>query len=167
MDMLGISEDLRRIHRLSDYKTKRGMSKPELWKRLLTAQIQQELIDSGASLEEFDGFLLKPQSATPSPPNELLVGGVTPTLERRRITYAQMIVCGPSSQSEAAKGALHSVIDKLYFNLSEPTDYHDDYSGFEMQCGQFLRHMMEISRDTEAYKRVSRETGIKIYRVLP
>jgi hypothetical protein len=166
MDQLGISENLRGKHRLSDYKTKREMKKPELWKHLLSAQIEQELIDSGASLEEFDGFLLKPQLAIQSSPNALLVRGVNPTLDKRRITYAQIIVCGPSSQSEVAKGALHSVINKLYFNLSEPEDY-GDYHGFEAECKQFLQYIMEISQDKEAYKDIGRRTGISIHRVLP
>lgn len=166
MDQLGITEELRAKHQLLDYRGKNKMRKTELWKQLLAAQVEQELINAGYDAEGFDGFMLKPQAAIEDPAYILLGRGVRPNYERRRVTYAQIVIACPPVQSDVAKNALHSVIDNLYFNLSEPTDY-DDYHGFETQCRQFLRYIMEISQDKEAYKRVSRETGIRICRILP
>ena len=166
MDQLGISENLRRKHQLVDNKAKRRSGKAELWRHLLAAQLEQELMNSGSAIEEFDGFLLKPQSATPNSSYPLLFKGVTPTLDRRRITYAQTAIFCPPAQSEAAKGALRSLVDKLYFNPSVPEDYHD-YAGFETECRQLLRYVLEVSQDKEAYEDITCQTGIKIFRILP
>lgn len=166
MDELGISEELRAKHQLLNYRARKKMGKAKLWCSLLAAQVEQELINVGEAPEEFDGFLLKPQSAIPNSPNNLLVKGVTPTNDRRRITYAQITLLCQPSQSKAAKASLRSVIDNLDFNLSEPIDY-DDYRGFEKQCRQFLRYMIEMSRDKEAYRKVSQQTGITFYKILP
>jgi hypothetical protein len=167
MDKLGMSENLRRKHQLIDYKIKRRLGKIELWRRLLAAQLEQELINSGSIIEEFDGFLLKPQSATPNSSYPLLFKGVTPTMDRRRkITYAQTVILCPPAQAGAAEGALRSLVDKLYFNPSVPEDYHD-YAGFETECRQFLRYVLEVSQDKEAYEDITCQTGIKIYRILP
>lgn len=166
MDRLGIAEQLRVKHDLSDYRVRKRMSKAELWKHLLAAQVEQELTNAGVMPENFDGFLLKPQIGIPDSSKALLVQGVTPTLERRRITYAQTVIFSSPDQSKVSKYALRSAIDKLDFNISEPIDY-DDYSGFEKQSRQFLHYLIEIIQDNQAHQRIRNDTGITSYRIVP
>lgn len=166
MDELGISERPRIRCRLNDYKAKLRMNKKELWTRLLSAQLEQEILNTGVYPEQFDGFLLKPQGATGKLGTTFIVDGVDPTHQKKRITYAQTILICPSQYSDNARNALQRAMDKLYFDVSTPSDYYY-YKGLERECCKFLRSMMEGCRGNEAYKQVSMRTGIQIYRIIP
>ena len=86
MDELGIADEIRIKHNLMNYRVKDNMCKTDLWKHLLSAQLEQELVDAGVDPDEFDGFLLKPQSARADSSYAALARGVRPSNDRRRIS---------------------------------------------------------------------------------
>ena len=164
MDELGISQEQREKNGLLSYADRLKMGKTELWCRLLSAQLERELMDAGAPLDEFDGFVLKPQGAEARPGTRRVIEGVEPSNERRRTTYAQTVLVGPPSHGEDAKSALRTALQKLYFQISEPSDY-DYYDAFERQCRQMLKSAIPVSRYISTI--MSHRTGIQTYRTLP
>ncbi len=164
MDELGISQEQGKKNGLLSYADRLKMGKTELWCRLLSAQLERGLMDAGAPLEEFDGFVLKPQGVKARPGIRRVIEGVEPSNERRRATYAQTILVGPPSCAEHAKNALRTALRKLCFRISEPSDY-DYYDAFEKQCRQMLNSVVPISRYISTI--MTHRTGIQTYRTVP
>jgi hypothetical protein len=178
MDEFGIDESMQLKHGLNDYYVKFKMKKPELWKRFLSAFIEHQITWAGGSTKDFDVLFCKPEKVIPEDSHyKLLAAGVSHTYERRRTTYAQMAILCPESHSKIAKLAFAAISDlelggvfgrdsDVYFSVSEPIDY-DDYIGFEKECREFVREIMNNYGNVEAYRKIGREAGIRTDRILP
>jgi hypothetical protein len=60
LEELGIASELWHKHQLVGYAARREMGKDVLWRHLLGAEIEQQLLNAGSSAEHVEAFWLKP-----------------------------------------------------------------------------------------------------------
>jgi hypothetical protein len=164
LDELQIPEELRRKYELLDYRSRLKMSKGELWRHLLPAYIENELLCRETQPEEIKAFVLKPPGISAA--KSILTAGPRSALERKRETYTQIIILCDGNDLSAARAAVSGLPKELYFGLSEP-EHFDDYIRFERECREFLLEITETWYRSGEYEELLARTEAESYRILP
>jgi len=166
MDGLEIAKDLRTKWDIAKYHRRARMNKVQLWTSLVSAYVEQQLMDAGIDLEDVDGFLLKPHVLPEIRAGTRLAKGPVPRSDRKRQTYSQIVAVCPDRHRMAVREAFRSIVENLYFDPAEPDDYVD-FKLFAGECRRFLQDMLSVMKDDNAYNGIPHMSAVGAYRILP